>query len=77
MKELALVWVSGVLIFTGVVLALVSCSGEPQVLSSDRLTIDNISAIHVVHFEGHEYLAFEIQNAGSLCHSESCPCKIK
>ena len=68
MKKLSLVFVLAV--------ALTSCQA-PQVKSSDRLSIDNISSIHVVHFEGHEYLAFEIQSAGSLCHSESCPCKIK
>jgi hypothetical protein len=56
--------------------ALTSCQA-PQVKSSDRFKIDDISDIHVVHFQGHEYLAFEIQSAGSLCHSESCPCKIK
>ena len=68
MKKLSLVFVLAV--------ALTSCQA-PQVKSSDRLTIDNTSAIHVIHFRGHEYLAFHIQSAGSLCHSESCPCKIK
>lgn len=64
------------LIVIGLIAALLS-SRDPQVKSSDRFTIDGISDIHVVHFQGHEYLAFEIQSAGSLCHSESCPCKIK
>ena len=66
----------GLALVFGLAVALTSCQ-SPQVKSSDRLTIDGISAIHVVHFQGHEYLAFEIQSAGSLCHSESCPCKLK
>ena len=65
------------LIVIGLIAALLSSLEDPQVKSSDRFTIDGISDIHVVHFQGHEYLAFEIQSAGSLCHSESCPCKIK
>ena len=64
------------LIVIGLIAALLS-SRDPQVKSSDRFTIDSISDIHVVRFQGHEYLAFEIQSAGSLCHSESFPCKIK
>ena len=78
MKKLSLVFVLAVAlpVTTVLAVALTSCQA-PQVRSSDRLTIDNISAIHVVHFEGHEYLASEIQSAGSLCHSESCPGKIK
>ena len=68
MKKLALVLALGVV--------LVSCK-SPEVESTDRLKIDNLSNIKVVKFEGHEYLAYDVNNGGSLCHSESCPCKSK
>ena len=77
MKNVILLTGGCIMIGVGLIGVIVSICGAPQVKSSDRFNIDNISAIHVVHFEGHEYLAFEIQSAGSLCHSESCPCKIK
>ena len=77
MKNVILLTGGCIMIGVGLIGVIISICGEPQVKSSDRLSIDNISSIHVVHFEGHEYLAFEIQSAGSLCHSESCPCKIK
>ncbi len=68
MKKLALA--------LGVAVALVSCK-SPDLESTDRLKIDNVSNIKVVKFEGHEYLAYDGQRGGSLCHSESCPCKNK
>jgi hypothetical protein len=58
----------------GVAAALVSCSA-PDLESTDRLKIDNVSDIKVVKFEEHEYLAYDVNHGGSLCHSESCPCK--
>ena len=77
MKNVILLTGGCIMIGVGLIGVIVSICGSPQVKSSDRFTIDSISEIHVVHFQGHEYLAFEIQSAGSLCHSESCPCKIK
>ena len=77
MKNVILLTGGFIMIVVGLIGVLVSICGDPQVKSSDRFKIDDISDIHVVHFQGHEYLAFEIQSAGSLCHSESCPCKIK
>jgi hypothetical protein len=76
MKKLALTWVSGVVIFAGVVLALVSCSVDPSVKRSESVTVARDgSNITEVTFKGHEYLAFDCDHGGSLCHSETCPCK--
>ena len=67
MKKLALA--------LGVALALGSCNTSPEVQVSNRLRIDVNQMIRVVTFEGHEYLTYEVRQGGSLCHSESCPCK--
>ena len=76
MRKLAVVWVSGVVIFAGVVLALVSCSVDPSVKRSESVTVaPDGSKITEVTFKGHEYLAFKNGTGGSLCHSETCPCK--
>jgi len=69
MKKLALVLALGVV--------LTSCGHDPAVGVSDRLQINGESGIRVVKFEGHEYLAYDMERGGSLCHSESCPCKSK
>jgi hypothetical protein len=66
MKKLALVF--------GLAVALTSCQ-SPEVKSSKRLRIEGGSTLRVVEFEGHEYIVFRSGAAGSLCHSESCPCK--
>ena len=76
MRKLAVVWVSGVVIFAGVVLALVSCSVDSSVKRSESVTVSmDGSEITEITFKGHEYLAFDCDRGGSLCHSESCPCK--
>jgi len=59
----------------GVALALGSCNTSPDVEVSDRMRIDVNQLIRIVKFEGHEYLTYEVRQGGSLCHSESCPCK--
>ena len=69
MKKLALV--------LGVAVVLTSCGHDPAVDVPDRLQINGVSGIRVVKFEGHEYLAYDMERGGSLCHSESCPCKSK
>jgi hypothetical protein len=71
MKKLALV------LGVAVAVVLTSCGHDPAVDVSDRLQINGESGIRVVKFEGHEYLAYDMQRGGSLCHSESCPCKSK
>ena len=55
--------------------ALVSCDFTPDVKSGDRMELTRESGIRVVNFEGHEYLAYDMDRGGSLCHSETCPCK--
>ena len=67
MKKVALALALGV--------ALVSCNFTPDVKSGERMQIGIESGIRVVTFEGHEYLAYDNDRGGSLCHSESCPCK--
>jgi hypothetical protein len=69
MKKLALVLALGVV--------LTSCGHDSELGVSDRLQINGVSGIRVVKFEGHEYLAYDMERGGSLCHSESCPCKSK
>lgn len=54
-----------------------SCGSDPGVEASERLKIGVGQGIRVVKFEGHEYLAYDNDRGGSLCHSESCPCKSK
>ena len=69
MKKLALA--------LGVALALGSCNTETdsQLNVSDSMRINGVALVRVVKFEGHEYLAYNVNKGGSLCHSESCPCK--
>lgn len=67
MKKLALA--------LGVAVALTSCGPDPGVEASERIQIGISQGIRVVKFEGHEYLAYDNDRGGSLCHSESCPCK--
>jgi len=69
MKKLALALALGV--------ALASCGHDREVAVSDRFQIGMSSGIRVIKFEGHEYLAYDNDRGGSLCHSESCPCKSK
>ena len=69
MKKLALA--------LGVALALGSCNTETdsQLNVSDSMRINGVALVRVVKFEEHEYLAYNVNKGGSLCHSESCPCK--
>jgi hypothetical protein len=68
MKKLALVF--------GLAVALTSCSIDPSVKRSKSVTVaTDGSTVTEVTFKGHEYLAFDCDRGGSLCHSESCPCK--
>jgi hypothetical protein len=38
---------------------------------------DDHSKIHVVTYDGHEYIVFTGYNKGGICHSASCPCHDK
>ena len=69
MKKLALA--------LGVALALGSCNTETdsRLNVSSKIQVTPSAVIRIVNFEGHEYLAYNINKGGSLCHSESCPCK--
>jgi hypothetical protein len=67
MKKLALA--------LGVAVALTSCGPDPGISKSERLQVGLGSGIQVITFDGHEYLAYDNDHGGSLCHSESCPCK--
>jgi hypothetical protein len=71
MRKLALA------VVLGVALALGSCGHDREVGVSDRFQIGMSSGIRVIKFEGHSYLAYDNDRGGSLCHSESCPCKSK
>jgi hypothetical protein len=60
----------------GVALALGSCSVDASVKRSESVTVSRDgSSITEVTFKGHEYLAYDNDRGGSLCHSETCPCK--
>ena len=48
---------------------------KAEVPSSELKQIEGGSSLRVVRFDGHEYIAFHRGGGGSLCHSESCPCK--
>ena len=68
---------TSILLF-GAALALGSCSVDASVKRSESVTVaPDGSNITEVTFKGHEYLAFDCDHGGSLCHSESCPCKSK
>ena len=68
MKKLALVF--------GLAVALTSCTiNRTEVPASERMHIEGGASLRVVRFDGHEYIAFSRGGSGSLCHSESCPCK--
>ena len=56
---------------------LASCGHDPEVAVSSRVQVSSGCGIRVVKFQGHEYLAYDSGRGGSLCHSESCPCKFK
>ena len=77
MKKFTLALGVAVVLWVVLVVILTSCGHDPAVDVSDRFQINGASGIRVVKFEGHEYLAFDGQRGGSLCHSESCPCKSK
>ena len=62
------------IIFLIVVVVLASC-GRTYVPIGKVYTIDGQSDIQVIKFEGHEYISYTQSHGGSLCHSESCPCK--
>jgi hypothetical protein len=65
-------------VVVAVALALGSCSVDASVKRSDSVTVSpDGSSITEVTFKGHEYLAFDCDHGGSLCHSETCPCKSK
>ncbi len=68
MRKLAVVVVA-------VALALGSCSVDASVKRSDSVTVSPDGSS--ITFKGHEYLAFDCDHGGSLCHSETCPCKSK
>ena len=57
------------------ILILTSCGHDSEVGVSDRFQIGASSGIRVIKFQGHEYLAYDNDRGGSLCHSETCPCK--
>ena len=68
-----------------VALAMTSCGGsqssDPNVktIKANKTSYVN-SALHSitpVTFKGHEYLIYDGVESGSMCHSESCPCKNK
>jgi hypothetical protein len=64
-------------VVVAVALALGSCGHDKEVGLSSRVQIGLRSGIQVVKFEGHSYLAYDNDRGGSLCHSETCPCKSK
>ncbi len=76
MKNLALV--TGLVLVTAMALALgitIYQMPSPKVPASERMHIEGGASLRVVRFDGHEYIAFSRGGSGSLCHSESCPCK--
>ena len=65
-------------VVVAVALALGSCGKTDSRLNvSSRMRVGVTSVIRVVKFEGHDYLAYNINKGGSLCHSETCQCKSK
>jgi hypothetical protein len=76
-KRFAAVAGMSILLFGTALALLTSCGSDPGVDASERIQINGSSGIRVVMFKGHEYLAYDMDRGGSLCHSESCPCKTK
>ena len=76
-KRFAAVAGMSILLFGTALALLTSCGSDPGVDATERLQITSYSGIRVVKFEGHEYLAYDSDRGGSLCHSETCPCKTK
>lgn len=66
-------------VVVAVALALGSCGGktDSRLNVSSKIRVGVSSVIRVIKFEGHDYLAYNINKGGSLCHSETCPCKSK
>lgn len=50
-----------------------------ETISTDRrYYVDDAShSITLITFKGHEYLIYDGIESGSMCHSETCPCKSK
>ena len=69
MKKLALVFV--------IALAITSCDVKTDIQPTSQQTLSVDESIKVIEFKGHEYLIYDGYKAGSMCHSESCACKIK
>ena len=77
MTKLALVTVLAVVTAIALALGFViyQLPAAPKVPASERMHIEGGASLRVVRFDGHEYIAFSRGGSGSLCHSESCPCK--
>jgi hypothetical protein len=76
MKNLGLVIGLAVLSATAIALGVtIRLAPSPEVPSSKTMHIEGGASLRVVRFDGHEYIAFRRGSSGSLCHSESCPCK--
>lgn len=67
MKKLALVFV--------VAVAMTSCDTKPDIKPTNEQTLSVEESIKTIEFDGHQYLIYDGYKAGSMCHSESCPCK--
>lgn len=65
-------------IILGLTLICCSCEYQPAKKSKDIVTIDgNDFIIRTIDYKHHEYILFTGVYKGSLCHSESCKCKLK
>jgi hypothetical protein len=57
-----------------IVLFTVNRRPDSRLNVSSKMQVTSSAVIRVIKFQGHEYLAYNINKGGSLCHSETCPC---
>jgi hypothetical protein len=65
------------ILFPSLILLLFSCNKEtPIELNEKNIIKNNELSIRTIEYDGHEYLYYDGHNTGSICHLESCKCKI-
>lgn len=60
-----------------VAMCMSSCETKPDIQPTNEQRLSVEESIKTIEFDGHQYLIYDGYKAGSMCHSESCPCKSK
>ena len=60
-----------------VAMCMSSCEVKTDIQPTNEQRVSAEECIKTIEFKGHEYLIYDGYKAGSMCHSESCPCKSK